>query len=203
MSQNIDKVDGGRSPLGLPNGSVRALLTLLILGVVINEMLIGRDIDILWYETLVIALAHYFSRRRFLNIPPESVPQLQKDGILPPETRPLYLPTGCIRALIIISLAITGYFLYRQGRLLDPKVMPIFGVVGAYISGMTIGYFAKWFMKPGPNSLLTRWQDMQAILVLITVASTAAIFFIHGPEGLPNWLRHASLFLSLYYFGAR
>lgn len=203
MSQITDANDGGRSPLSLPNGSVRALLTLLILGVVINEMLIGRDIDILWSQTLVIALAHYFSRRRFLNIPTEAVPRLQKEGLLPPETRPLYLPTGCIRALIFISLAITGYFLYRQGRLFDPKVIPTFGTLGAYISGMIIGYFSKWFLKPGPNSLFNRWQDMQAMLVLITVASTAAIFFIHGPEGLPSWLRHASLFLSLYYFGAR
>jgi hypothetical protein len=182
---------------------VRALLTLLILAVVINEMMAGREVDILWNETLLIALAHYFSRRRFLNIPPEAVPRLQKEGILPPETRPLYLPTGVIRALILLAFGASGFFLYKQGRLFDPNVVPIFGAVGAYISGMIIAYFAKSFMKAGTNSLLSRWQDMQAMLVLITVASTAAIFFIHGPSGLPGWLRHAALFLSLYYFGAR
>ena len=203
MSHITDSDNPVRPPLGLPQGSVRALLTLMILGVVINEMMAGRDIDILWNETLLIALAHYFSRRRFLNIPPEVVPRLQKEGLLPPETRPLYLPTGVIRALILLTVGVAGFFLQKQGRLFDPKVLPIFGAVGAYISGMVIAYFAKWVMRPGVNSLLARWQDMQAMLVLITVASTAAIFFIHGPEGLPSWLRHASLFLSLYYFGAR
>ncbi|NDH06880.1 hypothetical protein EBX93_13340 [bacterium] len=203
MSQITDSDNPIRPPLGLPLGSVRALLTLLILAVVINEMMAGREVDILWNETLLIALAHYFSRRRFLNIPPEAVPRLQKEGILPPETRPLYLPTGVIRALILLAFGASGFFLYKQGRLFDPNVVPIFGAVGAYISGMIIAYFAKSFMKAGTNSLLSRWHDMQAMLVLITVASTAAIFFIHGPSGLPGWLRHAALFLSLYYFGAR
>lgn len=121
MSQITDSDNPIRPPLGLPQGSVRALLTLLILGVVINEMMAGREIDILWNETLLIALAHYFSRRRFLNIPPESVPRLQKEGLLPPETRPLFLPTGVIRALILLTFGIAGFFYRNKVGCLIPK----------------------------------------------------------------------------------
>src|SRR5262249_36360605 len=54
-----------RPPLGLPNGSVRALLTLLIVAVVFVQVARGHQIEALWTETLMIALAHYFTSRRF------------------------------------------------------------------------------------------------------------------------------------------
>ncbi|MSR31586.1 MAG: hypothetical protein EXR99_08785 [Gemmataceae bacterium] len=203
MSQIAEEVNLTRPPLGLPQGSVRALLTLLILGVVIHEMVIGREVDILWNETLLISLAHYFSRRRFINIPASEVPRLQKEGILPPETRPLYLPTGFIRALIILSFAALGVYLYREGRLFEAKVFPILGAVTAYVVGMFFGWVAKWFMKPGSKALLIRWQDFQASIVLIVLVITAALFFVYGSAGVPPWLRNAALFLTLYYFGAR
>lgn len=192
-----------RSPLGLPQGSVRALLTLLILSVVLHEMIMGREVDILWNETLLIALAHYFSRRRFMNIPPEAVPRLQQEGLLPPETRPLYLPTGFIRGIIVLAFVGTGFYLYKVGRLFNPEVTPILGAVASYVLGMFINWVLGFIWKPGKSILMEKLQDLQALLVLITLASTAAIFFIHGPAGLPNWLRHVALFLSLYYFGAR
>lgn len=44
------------TPLGLPTGSIRALLTLLIVGVVIVQVVRGQEIELLWAETLMIAL---------------------------------------------------------------------------------------------------------------------------------------------------
>lgn len=49
-----------RPPLGLPTGSVRAILTLLILAVVVHEIVLGREVAVIWTETLVISLAYYF-----------------------------------------------------------------------------------------------------------------------------------------------
>jgi len=47
-------------PLGLPTGSVRALLTLIVVSVVITQLSLNREVNPLWTETLLIALAHYF-----------------------------------------------------------------------------------------------------------------------------------------------
>lgn len=58
-----------RPPLGLPTGSVRALLALLIVAVVIVETIRGHAIDELWSETLLIALAHCFTSRRDAHSP--------------------------------------------------------------------------------------------------------------------------------------
>lgn len=43
-------------PLGLPTGSVRALLTLIVLAVVVTRTVLRRSPDPLWIETLLIAL---------------------------------------------------------------------------------------------------------------------------------------------------
>ena len=53
-----------RPPLGLPRGSVRALLTLMIVGVVAAKLIRGLQVELLWTETLMIALAHYFTSRQ-------------------------------------------------------------------------------------------------------------------------------------------
>ena len=65
-----------RPPLGLPYGSVRAILTLLIVAVVIVQIGRGREVELLWTETLMIALAHYFTSRRFIRLPPEVIRRL-------------------------------------------------------------------------------------------------------------------------------
>src|SRR5258708_35293113 len=67
-------------PLGLPNGSVRALLTLLIVAVVIAQVARGEKVSTPWTETLMIALGHYFSTRRVLKLPPGLGHQLEADG---------------------------------------------------------------------------------------------------------------------------
>ena len=58
-------------PLGLPRGSIRAVLTLLIVSVVIVQMIRGQEVGLLWTETLLIALAHYFTSRRLVTLPPD------------------------------------------------------------------------------------------------------------------------------------
>src|SRR5262245_17810489 len=81
-----------RPPLGLPTGSVRALLTLLIVAVVVCETVRGRPVTELWSETLLIALAHYFTSRRFVGLSPQVLGQLERAGHIPQESNPLFLP---------------------------------------------------------------------------------------------------------------
>ena len=44
-----------RPPLGLPVGSVRALLTLLTVGVVTRSVALGRELDVLWKKAGLLA----------------------------------------------------------------------------------------------------------------------------------------------------
>ena len=88
-------------PLGLPTGSVRALLTLIVVAVVIARTALGRSPDPLWIETLLIALAHYFTSRRFVSLTPAVLQRLEQEGVLEKERHPLYLPKNSIRTIVV------------------------------------------------------------------------------------------------------
>ena len=192
-----------RPPLGLPTGSVRAALTLLILAVVVHEVVLGRLVAVIWTETLVIALAYYFTYRRFVSLPRETIIRLEREGALPREPNPLGLPRHSIRILIVLTLAALGAYLYREHRLLEPQVITIFGTALCYLLGVFISAFAAWWSK-GRQTLATHvWEDIKAIAVLLTVAATASLYFVSGPDTVPNWLQTATVGLVLFYFGSR
>ena len=192
-----------RPPLGLPTGSVRAILTLLILAVVVHEIVLGRLVAVIWTETLVIALAYYFTYRRFVSLPREVIMRLQQEGALPREPNPLGLPQHSIRVLIVLTIAGLGAYLYREHRLLEPQVITIFGTALCYLLGVFVAAVTSWWSK-GQKTLGTHlWEDIKAGVVLLTVAATASLYFLHGPEMVPNWLQTTTVGLVLFYFGSR
>ena len=192
-----------RPPLGLPTVSVRAVLTLLILAVVVHEIVLGRLVAVIWTETLVIALAYYFTYRRFVSLPREVITRLEQEGALPREPNPLGLPRHSIRILIILTIGALGAYLYREHRLLEPQVITIFGTALCYLLGVFTGAFTSWWSK-GSKTLATHfWGDIKAVAVLLTVAATASLHFLSGPDAAPIWLETTTVGLVLFYFGSR
>lgn len=192
-----------RPPLGLPTGSIRALLTLLILAIVVHEIVLGHEVAIIWNETLVIALAYYFTYRRFVSLPRSVIVRLEQEGTLPRESNPLFLPRHSIRLLIFVVIGALGAFLYRQQRLLEPQVLSIFGTLLCYLLGVLIGGVSSWWTK-GRRSLVTHlWEDLKAVTVLLVVAATATLYFLKSPDMVPHWLETATVGLVLFYFGSR
>lgn len=192
-----------RPPLGLPTGSVRALLTLLILAVVVHEIVLGRHVDVIWTETLVIALAYYFTYRRFVTLPREVLVRLEKEGALSREPNPLGLPRHTIRFLIVVTLIGLGAYLYREDRLLEPQVITILGTALCYLLGVFVSGFTSWWSK-GHKTLATHfWEDMKAAIVLLTVGVTAGLYFLKSPNLVPSWLQTTTVGLVLFYFGSR
>ncbi|MBI3860734.1 MAG: hypothetical protein HY290_02440 [Planctomycetia bacterium] len=192
-----------RPPLGLPTGSVRALLTLLILAVVVHEVVLGRQVAVIWTETLVIALAYYFTYRRFVSLPRDVIVRLEREGALPREPNPLFLPRHSIRFLVILTIAGLGTYLYREDRLLEPQVITIFGTALCYLLGVFISGFTAWWSK-GRKTLSTHlWEDIKAVAVLLTVAATATLYFLKSPDLVPSWLQTTTVGLVLFYFGSR
>ncbi len=192
-----------RPPLGLPHGSVRALLAMMIVAVVVVDGARGRAIEALWTETLMIVMAHYFTSRRLLNLPPEVMRRLEEAGHIQPESHPLYLPRYTIRAIFILTFIGLGVYLYREARLTDVNAVSILGVVFAYLLGVVAHDLLKWWTKGRQSRGLLWWEDFKAIAVLAVLAYVAAMYLLDRNNMVPAPLRRATLGMVLFYFGSR
>jgi hypothetical protein len=192
-------------PLGLPVGSVRALLTLVIVAVVVSNLAQKRELDILWIETLLIALAHYFTSRRFVALPPAVVKRLEQEGVIDKERHPLFLPRHTIRTLILAAFAGLAIYLYREQRLFEPRslALPLLGIVAAYVLGAVVrgisGWIGRW--RSGRPSRL--WGDAKAVVVLSAIGLVAVPEFLNSAHLLPPEVHKVALGLMLFYFGSR
>jgi len=190
-------------PLGLPNGSVRALLTLLIVAVVVCQVARGQHVSTLWTETLMIALAHYFSTRRFIKLAPDLIHQLEAEGAVETELHPLYLPNHSIQGIIFAAFLGLAVYLWTQSRLFDTEATAILGVVFAFFFG-TIAKMALHGWTKGKQTHAVRgWQDFKAVVVVLVLAYTAGMYLLNASSQPPTGLRNATLGLVLFYFGSR
>ena len=190
-------------PLGLPAGSVRALLTLTIMAVVVSSLAQKRELDILWIETLLIALAHYFTSRRFVGLPPAVVKRLEQEGVIDKEKNPLFLPRHTIRTLILAAFAGLAVYLYREQRLSEPRVLSLLGIVAAYVLGTLVRGICGWIGRWRSGRPSRFWGDAEAVIVLSTLALVAIPELLNSTKLLPPEVHKVALGLVLFYFGSR
>ncbi|MFX1374739.1 MAG: hypothetical protein ACFFA0_02900 [Promethearchaeota archaeon] len=103
------KVEG--EPLGMPRGTVRALITLMIVSFPFGYLLRGETIPPLIINTIFIVIAFYFEARRSTE---EKLKQIVneikttdlKTIDIKEEKKPLYLPKYTVRFLLILMLVI-------------------------------------------------------------------------------------------------
>lgn len=191
-------------PLGLPAGSIRAALSLLIISVVIVEIIRGHELAVGIKETLLLVLALYFSTRRVVSVSPEVLARLEGEGHVPRERHPLFLPRFTIRFLMLLSFIAAGVYLYREGRLASLESLSSLGLVGGYLAGVVLRPMGRLLRrKEIAASLLDRFGDLRALLALGAVATLAVFYWLDRPDKLPEWAHHTTLTLVLFYFGAR
>jgi len=159
-----------RHPLGLPAGSVRALLTIMVFGTFCTLLLMPpeRRVDVplyLYYLTFLI-LGSYFGARG-------SAPSDKRD--LPP----LYLPRGSIRILIILAFTgVIGYGIYQDPDFLDKLKLndmnkePWLPVVifGSFFLGVIVAMFARLALE-SEEGMPAWYQDVLAWLSVLAVLS--------------------------------
>jgi hypothetical protein len=190
-------------PLGLPVGSVRAMLTLFVVAIVTVSVARGHDLDLIWTETLLIALAHYFTSRRFVSLPPEVLKRIQEEGLVEKEGNPLFLPRHSIRLLILAAFIGLGVFLYKQHRLMEPRAVSLLGIVAAYVLGAMFRGVGAWFGSRTGRRPSSAWGDFKAIVVLLAVGIAGIPELFDVPDFLPAMAHRVALGMMLFYFGSR
>jgi len=197
-----------RAPLGLPPGSLRAIMTLLILAVVLVQTARGEALDAFWSNTLLIVLAHYFTSRRLVRLPPDVLARLENEGGLPIDPPPLFLPKRSIRSIIVLSFVGLGVFLYQHGRFANLDwanlgTLDVFLIAAVYLIGVLWGGLTSWWAGRRGADPSPRWADLKAAVVLLILAATAIAYLAGRPDLVPGAAHKMALGLVLFYFGSR
>ncbi len=152
--------------LGLPGGSVRALLALGVVGTVCGLLL--RDPSQALPEhlesLLFVVLGHYFAAR-------SAAPGDASAG--PP---PLWLPRGSVRLLLVAALVTVGVMVVRQGGAETMRGVITLVLVFAFLLGLAITRIARWVrQRIGVGRF---FQDLSALVGLGAVGLLAAQAFV-------------------------
>jgi uncharacterized iron-regulated membrane protein len=195
-----------RHPLGLPAGSVRALLCLIVVSFLVIQTARGVRIDVVWTEALMIMLAHYFTTRRFVSLSHELRAKLEAAGEIEPDESPLHLPKHSVRILLIAAFVGLGLYLHAHGRLFESQALSLLVSVGAYLLGITARGFLAWWSRHTGITSPAWWIDFKAVATLLIVLAAVGLQLvgakeIHGVDA--SRLQDFSLGLVLYYFGSR
>lgn len=197
-------------PLGLPTGSVRAMLTLILVAVVITRIVQGNDVgesnkadDLMWVEALLIALSHYFTSRRFVELPPNVLRELEDQGVVERERNPLFLPRNSIRIIIVGAFGWLTYHLYKTGQLWAHHAASLLGLLAAFMFGALVRRISAALNFRRRNTPQGAWGDLKALIVLISVLAVAIPEFLGNPLVLPPSFHRVALAMMLFYFGSR
>jgi hypothetical protein len=201
----------------MPAGSVRAIITFMVLGLVWGLLLLPKErenvhIPIYLYYLMFLILGHYFAARSHAPSTP---------GVK--EKHPLWLPRGSIRFLILAGFAgVMGWLYYEH--LSDPAILdrltpdaqdikdqsflPIV-MVGAFLLGIIVAKIGHALLA-GPSGMPPWFQDVQAWVSLLAILGLGfeVIMQLVINQALPEYLNlpHWQAILTgiiAFYFGAR
>jgi hypothetical protein len=209
-----------RHPLGLPAGSVRALLALMVFGLFWTMLLLPEDkeirIPLYLYYLMFLVLGSYFATRGRAITPP---------GVKAPQ--PLHLPRGTLRFLTIAGFAAAlGWGFYRNPDLvhrLDPTAggldagvlpqpyLPLVLLI-AFFLGIIVNRLAQAVLADSHGGLPAWYQDLFAWISLLAMLGLGVEIILRlviypsvSPErqfDLPHWEGFLAAVVS-FYFGAR
>jgi hypothetical protein len=165
-----------RHPLGLPAGSVRALLALAVVGLLWAMTLTAEDklLPPLYFyleALMVLILAHFFAAH---------------GGSIAGRAdarHPLFLPRGSVRLLLTAGLAglVVWYGMHwanHPNLAALPFELPfvLFGLLGSFL----LGYLVTRVVRALSGGQLPYWfQDIEAWLALICILGLGIGFAIH------------------------
>jgi hypothetical protein len=196
---------------GLPAGSVRAILAVVIIGTVWVWVVLQPDQEVPDYlrDLLFIILGHYFAVRSRVDSTGEAGPP------------PLYLPRGTVRALLVLGFAVVAALLVRRRSLLPIErnhgaitLLLVFG----FLLGFVMRKVSGWFTAGG-HRLPRLVEDLRAAIALIAAVVLVVLVWNRLvpflPHPRPDTVRGMRLHLGSYgpehvlaavigfYFGSR
>jgi hypothetical protein len=182
-------------PLGLPVGSVRALLLFALVARGILDLHAGRGLSpYLGVAVLLSGVAYLAARASRRGLAPATAGE--------PKTArpPLGLPAGTVRTLFLVAVGYGTWLWLRENDLYGHRAS-VFGVVAAFVAGVVL----RWLLAaaPRPHDAATfAYEHVQALVALVCAAGLVVLGVIDGPARA-DWVEPALVAVCTYYAGAR
>ena len=148
--------------LGLPAGSIRALLAVLVFATVWAMLLVRPSQEVPDYlsDLMFVIMGHYFATRKR-----SADTSVSGDEVGPP---PLYLPRGSIRMILAAGSAAVAVVLYQRGVLTrvdrNPGVTTLLLIAG-FLIGVVLNTLVGWW-RSRVNRGHRAIEDMQALVAI-------------------------------------
>ena len=196
-------------PLGIPPGSVRALMALFVVFVTCWLMVRGEDVPPAVSEALFTVLAYYFATRAHVKVM-EAAQALEAaagdDSKPQPELAaptPLYLPHGTIRVLIILAfVGVAAYLVRTEGKdgLLSATTLLL---VFAFFAGQAVKWVMKWRRRGKPKQPVGAFEHVKAGVGVAVGLAFVALYVTGYYKEAPPQTHKFFLAFIIFYFGSR
>lgn len=185
-------------PLGLPSGSVRAVIALILCGTLWFQVLKGEAIEDILIESALLVVGFYFGVRSGMGPP---IAPTTVEGT----RQPLFLPRGSIRFVLLLGFfGVIAYMWYR-GRGLPDAFLLILEVLASYIIGYIASAIVARRQKAGkkPNRAIAIFRNANAIAAMLLVGYLCGTLIFGWPRFFPEYAKNALAWIVAYYFGSR
>jgi len=192
------------SPLGLPPGSVRAILALLLCGSLWYEVLGGVALSRVLLDSALLVVAFYFGVRS--TAPPG---QPVADRQRAPVKYPLHLPRGTIRGVLLVGFFGVIGFVWLKDRTLDQEFALILQVLGSYIVGFGVARAVERRRRKHkrPSILAAIFRNLNALVAVSLTTYMCGVLLGGWAEALPpqyaRYTGNALAWVIAFYFGSR
>jgi hypothetical protein len=195
----VDQLAAVAPPLHMPVGSVRALITLSVLGTVWSQVLRGQPTGPVFHDTLLLVLGYYFGHRGAKAPAVDAItaqPTAKKD--------PLWLPRGSIRLLIVLGFAWVAWKLHQQGSLFAASgPPPILVLVATFIGGGVMKGALGWGERLISAPILSAIGHTLALTTLTIVFGYCGVVVAGVQASLPEFADGLFLGVVGFYLGKR
>jgi hypothetical protein len=168
---------------GLPAGSIRALLALLIFGMIWLLLASQPEREIPAYLTnlMFIIMGHYFAARKSAKQGDEAEPA------------PLYLPRGSIRWMVVVGFVTVAVLLTQQHQWMNGAKLNPSGVTLLLVLGFLLGVLRSHLFTKTYRFL----EDLRATVSL--AAGVALVLVVFNVIELPEASGYTAMFEKFRY----
>jgi hypothetical protein len=182
-------------PLWIPRGSIRSLTALSAAFSFFILAARGAEIPAALLALLLTVVGYYFGFRARMKAARSRI----FDASARPQ-EPLYLPGGSVRTLLILSFAVAGIFLHRQGLLGKERYLEFYVLIGGLVAGYAVAKIAAGAAESRAFEVFNHLKGA----VVLAASFSLAYLFVSG-----DWARLEPVHLALlcavvsFYYGSR